>query len=884
MIQIIETSTINDKKSALNEFNISTDILLVASLNNKIFWRNYFLEKVDLLTDDAVQRASDFWQKLLIYLPQNYSLVSPAFLKTFLTEFISDNELKLQSDTVYRLLLDFQDILYAGDLHEIFDEWLAVNIHKDETWLKHIDDLKIIVGVLEEKKWVTRDLLPALLYKYKDEISKNFNTKDIFITLDFSLSVVETKLFLALSEANHIKVMIPVVKPIVNFKWDYQIYKPLSEDSSLITSSKIFKMLFAPNQGAEMLSVPVDKVVYSEFDTIIAEVVSVVGRIRQLLASGVPSADIAILSTSKERYTLIFDTFMQIEGLHSQSTLDSSLLGVKHLQNLIGRLKLKINKAETEELELSAFHDSKDNTYADFAKNFTNIYQSQSFDTLLDKANITKSDEKKKLTPNNFLDWLLEGVDKIDSAPLTGILNDVPEDVELRHSSWIQYLEQTLGAKFLRKSTIHDGVLQVLDVLESSLQENKHVFILGLNDRDIKEKQNAFIESAIIEKLATDLGFVFPSHFSQRRLLAILQVLQEDNRVYLSYAKNDVSTELLEPSIFHFLLPHDKSTILPSYNLLLQSNRCNDIQTSDSTFASYVMKRLSATQIETYVRCPFIFYAKNVLKLKDVNILDVDVDPMTNGNIIHQALAIIVANKSWPNISQKILAEAINESVLSYQKDIKEEKLIASYKVKAKEYLDAFLQFEVDWRRIYPDTKTIGIEYEINAYLDNNGYFHREPGSNRYPFKAKIDRIDTDGRGNYLVIDYKFKKSSQHTNISTWFSKGSFQLAMYSLLIEDIKEFEDLASVVGGIYYTLKPLERKKGFLLEANTGLYTYNGDKRSFISEDKKQAYYQDLRDKIKQSIAAIEDGKFGPNPLDIKKCDTCAWRNTCRASHLN
>ncbi|MCB0347471.1 MAG: PD-(D/E)XK nuclease family protein [Bdellovibrionales bacterium] len=882
MVQVVEIETIKDKKNALKNFKVNSDILLVASLNNKIFWRNYFLDKTDLLTDESVQRAGDFWQKLMLYLSRDYTLVSPTFLKTYLSEFISEKSLKLQSDTVYKLLIDFQDILYSEDLHEIFDDWISENVSKDEAWLQHLDDLKMIVSVLEDKRWVTRDLLPALLYKYKNDIESHLNNKTIYVSLDFSLSVVEAKMLLALAESNQVIILIPIVHPIENFKWDYQVYKPLSEDSSLLTKHKIFKELFSSSKAASILSLSNKNTTYTEFDTVIAETMSVIGKIRSLLQSGISSHDIVILSPNKERYTLVFDTFMQIEGLHSQSTQDSSLLGLKYLQYIVSKLKLRLDKVETEDLEMSVFQDSPQTLYTDFSKNFTNIYQSEGLEDLIKTTDINV---ESKINANQFLDWFLESSDKIDAAPFTGILNDAPSDVNLQYTSWVSYLEQVLGAKYLRKSTIHDGVLQVMDIVDGSLQENKHVFIIGLNDKDLKQKQNAFIDSSMIEKIATDIGFVFPSHFSQRKMLATLQLIRESNTVYLSYAKNDIGTNLLEPSIFHFLLEKNTSKPEPSFVSSFLSGVDNqDTQIQHMEGINYKLKNLSATQVESYVKCPFIFYAKNVLKLSDTNILDVDIDPMTNGNIIHYALALLVSEPSWPHVSEAQFSTILDRAILKHKDSIKESNLVESYKEKSKEYLDKFIKFEIDWRRLYPKTKTVGIEYEINAYLDKNGFFHREPGDGRFAFKAKIDRIDTDGAGNYLIMDYKFKKSANHTNIGSWFSKGSLQLAMYAMLLEDIKAFDDLTSVVGGLYFTMKPLQRDKGFLLSANTGLYEVEKGNRTIISDDKKNAYYEELREKIKTSIAGIEKNQFLPDPLDKKNCDNCAWRNSCRASHLN
>jgi ATP-dependent helicase/nuclease subunit B len=883
MIRIVETSSIQDKKQALSKFESNQDILLVASLNDKLFWRNHFFSQTDLLLDDSVQRASDFWQKLLLYVNQPYQLVSPAFLKTFLNEFVAEKKLSLQSETLYRLLVDFQDVLYSDDLYEIFDEWAAENIAKEQAWLEHIEDLRTIVAVLEKEKWITRDLLPALLLKYSSDILSVIEGKNIFVSLDFSLTIIETKLLKALAEANTVNVLLPRIEPLQNFIWDYQVYKPLAEDTSVLKDSRILDSLFKEKKPVVGLQLPESKIQYCEFDSIINEVLFVIGKIRELLSQGVAVKDIAILSVNKERYTLLFDTFLQIEGLHSQSTQDSNLLGVKYLQYIIGKLKLKTNQMETEELELATYYKAPSISYDSYAKHFTNLYHAEETKDLLKKQNIHVDEKSIFVDKFQFMDWLLEDELDMEAQSLTGLLNDIPDKVIFSKNSWIQYFQQVLQNKFLRKSTIHDGVMQVLDVLESSLQQNKHVFILGLNDKDLRERQNAFIEQSEIEKLSKDLGLLFPSHFSQNRLLAILQIINEENKVYLSYSKVDANADLLEPGLFHFLLQKQNHNLLPSHNLSAFDSKQSDMTVPKDL--PWKIQKLSATQIESYVKCPFVFYAKNILKLPDQDPLDLDVDPMTNGNIVHYTLASLVALPTWPNLSKTEIENALSDAVEHFKPQIKEVDLIPSYVNKAKEYIHNFATFEKSWRLEFPKTKTIGVEHELKVFLDRNGYFHKESAPDRYPFTAKMDRIDTDQNGNYLIIDYKFKLSSQHTNIGTWFSKGSFQLAMYALLLEDIKPFEDFQSVIGGLYFSLKPIQRKKGFLLKNHTNLYnSMSGGRTLFIDEEQKQNYFSQLREIIKNVITRIEDGNFQATPLNQKDCDTCHWRNTCRASHLN
>jgi ATP-dependent helicase/nuclease subunit B len=53
-------------------------------------------------------------------------------------------------------------------------------------------------------------------------------------------------------------------------------------------------------------------------------------------------------------------------------------------------------------------------------------------------------------------------------------------------------------------------------------------------------------------------------------------------------------------------------------------------------------RRLSVTEIETWLRDPYAVYAKHVLKLRPLDSLDENVGPLERGNVFHRALELFV--------------------------------------------------------------------------------------------------------------------------------------------------------------------------------------------------------------------------------------------------
>ena len=54
-------------------------------------------------------------------------------------------------------------------------------------------------------------------------------------------------------------------------------------------------------------------------------------------------------------------------------------------------------------------------------------------------------------------------------------------------------------------------------------------------------------------------------------------------------------------------------------------------------------KRLSVTEIETWLRDPYAIYAKHVLKLRPLDALDEPIGPMERGTVLHKAVELFIA-------------------------------------------------------------------------------------------------------------------------------------------------------------------------------------------------------------------------------------------------
>ena len=79
-------------------------------------------------------------------------------------------------------------------------------------------------------------------------------------------------------------------------------------------------------------------------------------------------------------------------------------------------------------------------------------------------------------------------------------------------------------------------------------------------------------------------------------------------------------------------------------------------------------------------------------------------------------------------------------------------------------------------------------------------------------------------------------------------------------------------------------MKRNKGFLLKEYDGLaHKINTRSPHKMDKDQQEQFFQGLQKQTSQIASSITQGHFQPDPKDKNLCQTCDWRNICRAPHL-
>jgi ATP-dependent helicase/DNAse subunit B len=256
--------------------------------------------------------------------------------------------------------------------------------------------------------------------------------------------------------------------------------------------------------------------------------------------------------------------------------------------------------------------------------------------------------------------------------------------------------------------------------------------------------------------------------------------------------------------------------------------------------------RVSPTALETYLRCPFQYFAQRTLRLTGPPPRPQDrLDFLTQGNIVHEVLA------TWWTAPQDI--HSLFESV--FGRVAEEKRILEAYHTERKRnaMIDDLSSFarSTAWPR---DNYVSRVEEKFEF-----------PLSDSIVVTGKIDRLDIDAAGNAWVIDYKYSAPQRTKARRT--DPDLLQAPLYLLGAE-----RGLGLKPAGVYY----LGVKSGVLYvgwgEGAPGTLPQEAD--PFPQDWLAGAERTSLR-----IVSELRSGRIEPAPSDAAHCRYCDFRDVCR-----
>jgi RecB family exonuclease len=275
-------------------------------------------------------------------------------------------------------------------------------------------------------------------------------------------------------------------------------------------------------------------------------------------------------------------------------------------------------------------------------------------------------------------------------------------------------------------------------------------------------------------------------------------------------------------------------------------------------------KTWSVSALETYLGCPFKFFAQYVIRLEEEPEDEEIMDPRTQGQFVHEVFEAFF--KRWQREGHQAITPETIGTARTLFREVVEEFLARLSETEAALERTRLLGspaaaglgeavFRMEAERPVPVIARL-----LEHRLKDEFAFETADGPRRLSINGKADRIDLLADGTFRVIDYKMGWPPNRTR--------ALQLPIYGLCAEQ----------------SLKGHLGRQWTLGEA--AYLAFKGPKRVvglFTSADDRTKVLADAQQRLADTIDAINAGHFPPAPDDVYRCETCTFAAVCRKDYV-
>ncbi|MBN1783677.1 MAG: PD-(D/E)XK nuclease family protein, partial [Alphaproteobacteria bacterium] len=363
--------------------------------------------------------------------------------------------------------------------------------------------------------------------------------------------------------------------------------------------------------------------------------------------------------------------------------------------------------------------------------------------TLFEKIdkNLWKFDGEEN-TFEKHLDLLLQNFKRLTNHTNT-VFNTLFEDIKNSGHDWTLSANdflKTLPA-FLQKISVKktfntDADALILGPIEARMQEADLIILSGLNENNFPRPTQD--DPILNEAMRTQLGL--PS-LSRKIGLMALDFATAFSKQNILLTRTTVSGgSPTQPSRFTERIEALLNQKMPESPFLEQAIHLDEggaeVKQSVASFSPPIHarpNRLSASSVEMWMRDPYAFYAKYILKLYAPDEFENKKESLLFGNVIHDALENLAKLNTW---SEKEILTALQKGIQPLHLSISQK----LFWMKKAEKIARFLSlYEAD---LPPHKKFIEIWGEIKL-------------NEKIKLTAKADRIQKFDDGTFEIIDYK---------------------------------------------------------------------------------------------------------------------------------
>lgn len=894
MLKLRAVTTPEQKQLWLAEQSLQQRTFVVPDLQSKLTLQKTFLQNSELLEEDAVLRASELWKKLLFTADPEVRLISVDLTKTLLVEWLKAVDLPWAqtagaAKTLFAYMQQLLPLLSHPDGKRLLEEWFEQNPQSRLRWQVWFEVGLHFWQRFVQMKWLPHTWVPSyLLHNVQTPLEW---PKNLVFDLGLELTSVEAELIQSLSQHFNVEVWYP--------SSDWSPYYSASLRSYEVFQEKKNPTAAATKVDFASLAVP-EHWQLRQYTTMLSEIKAVTATVRDWLDQGVQTQNIAIIAPDIETYWPTLKSYLKIEGVQTDKSEVTTLQSFSETQRWLAEMRLRSSEVSSADLELSAYQEQQKPLlpFHEFKSLFSVLYDNSDIDRHSELMKIYEQDRKadEVLNRDAFIAYALKFWPSVNRTTIfesfwQTFLQETPLRLELSLRSWLQYSEVFLAKKEHTVSDAQAQGVQVLSLHSAEWLKATHVWFMGATEESLKDFEMVGLTLSESMSLSANLGF----HFSrpdkaQMEWMARWFLGKKFTAAIFSVPETDFSGQLQAPSLLWLLTAVHRERKKGQVDIP-QDTRWDEMQKApekvghahperirqdlgEETKPNWPVQRnapLSATQFERYANCPFQFAAERIFNLKELPLLDLDADHMADGRLLHAIVEELTVEPMRFARTTEELEEVVEAAREKSEFRIADQRLWPQMKKRYVDQAQRFLNFEKKWRENFPKLKTLARELAFDMPFQDSR------------IRGKIDRIDADPSGHYAVVDYKRGGDQRH--LAGALERGEFQLWLYSLIVEEGTANLPKGEVEGAFYFSLKEMERKKGFRLKEALGeLFTLEEKSRNLLSKEDKLANYEKLKIMIAEIIQKMQNGEFNPAPKDIKECTKCDWRTVCRAPHLN
>jgi ATP-dependent helicase/nuclease subunit B len=273
----------------------------------------------------------------------------------------------------------------------------------------------------------------------------------------------------------------------------------------------------------------------------------------------------------------------------------------------------------------------------------------------------------------------------------------------------------------------------------------------------------------------------------------------------------------------------------------------------------------SVSALETYLACPFKFFAQHVLKLDEEPDDEEVMDPRRQGLLVHAVFEAFF--QAWQAAGHREITPVNLDDARAMFQTVVDEQLARLPEAEAALERTRLLGspaaaglgeavFRMEAERPVPVVERM-LEHEISGDVE----IATAAGARTIALRGKVDRLDLLADGTFRLVDYKLGWPPNRAR--------ALQLPIYGLsATARLSGYRNREWVLGeAVYLAFKGPKRV--------VPLFSTQADRGRVLAE---------AEERLAGVIDGIERGAFPPSPDDVFRCETCSFSSVCRLDHVD